>query len=118
MHDAPLPLCRVLEEEFASIHGGEVEAYDWTIRPQDITDVEGVVTDLQRAWHVDEALRAAFKQTLELRAQATAAELKAIIAGELTKLLDDDALIERLAQALEVTLDPSIQINRLRLEGI
>jgi hypothetical protein len=126
MHDAPLPLCRVLEEEFVSIHGGEVEAYDWTIKPEDIADVQAIVGDLQQAWHVDNALRAAFKRTSAMHAEAPAAELKAAIAAELTELLDDAAHIERLAQALEVPPDPAIarwheqtrQVNRLRLEGI
>ena len=124
MHDAPLPLCRVLEEEFVSIHGGEVEAYDWTIRAEDIADVQAIVGDLQQAWHVDNTLRAAFKRTSAMHVEAPAAELKDAVAEELTALLDDAALIERLAQAIEAPPDPSIagddarQLNRLRLESI
>src|SRR5437763_821886 len=125
MYDAPLPLCRVLEEEFASIHGGAVEAYDWTIKEQDITDVQALADDLQRAWHVDDALRAAFARTAQaMHAESPAAELKNAAAAELTALLGDAALVERLAQALEVAPDPAVggdeplQRDRLRLEGI
>src|SRR5205085_2233443 len=108
-----------------SIHGGEVEAYDWSITASDIADMQAIVGDLQQAWHVDDALRAAFARTAQaMRPEAPAAELKDAVATELTALLDDAALIERLAQALEAPPDPAIsgdearQLNRLRLESI
>src|SRR5437764_825038 len=133
MPDAPLPLCRVLEEEFASVHGGTVEPYDWSITAGQIADVQSLAGDLQRAWHVDDTLRHAFAQTAKaLNDDAPTEALKDTLAAELTALLGDSSLIDRLAQSLEAAVDPHIekwrtqnpsgdellQLNRLRLESL
>ncbi len=133
MPDAPLPLCRVLEEEFASIHGGNVEPYDWTIRADDIADVQALTADLQRAGHVDESLRRAFARTADaVDNQVPTARLNEAVAAELTALLGDSALIDRLAQALETPASPHLEkwrtqnptgnellhMNRLRIESL
>jgi hypothetical protein len=133
MPDTPLPLCRVLEEEFASVHGGAVEPYDWSITADQIADVQALAADLRRAWHLDETLRHAFAQTAKaVNDNAPTAALKDIAAAELTALLGDSSLIDRLAQSLEAAVDPHIEkwrtqnpsgdellhLNRLRLESL
>jgi hypothetical protein len=133
MSDAPLPLCRVLEEEFAAVHGGEVAPYDWTITADDVADVQAIAGDVQRACHVDETLRKAFAHTTRLGDEnAPAAELKGAAAAELSALLHDSLLIDRLAQALEApanahlekfraqnpTGEQLLHLNRLRLENL
>src|SRR5438067_2354907 len=133
MPDAPLPLCRVLEEEFAAVHGGSVEPYDWSIGADDIADVPALAADLQRAWHVDDTLRHAFARTAKaVDDQAPPEELKKNAAADLTALLGDSSLIDRLAQSLEAAADPHIEkwrtqnpsgdellhLNRLRVESL
>ena len=133
MPDIPLPLCRVLEEEFASVHGGTVEPYDWSITADQIADVQALAADLRRAWHVDDTLRHAFARTAKaVDDDAPPAALKDITAAELTALLGDSSLIDRLAQSLEAAVDPHIEkwrtqnpsgdellhLNRLRLESL
>jgi hypothetical protein len=133
MPDAPLPLCRVLEEEFASIHGGTIERYDWSVVAEDIGDLQALIADLQRAWHIDQTLRDPFARTIDALARPLpAAELKAAAAADLTALLDRPELIDRLAAALEASLDPYLEkwrsqnpqredrrhLDRLRIENI
>src|SRR5438034_798400 len=133
MPDIPLPLCRVLEAEFASGTGGAGEPYDWSITADQITDVQALAADLRRAWHVDDTLRHAFARTAKaVDDDAPPSVLKDLAAAELTALLGDPSLIDRLAQSLEAVANPHIEkwrtqnpsgdellhLNRLRLESL
>jgi hypothetical protein len=131
MSDAPLPVYRILEEEYAELHGRlPYTPVTGDFLPEQLRDAQHICEEIfSRATGAPAELMARFERSQD--AFGAQEPLEAPLAADLTSLLADDALVDALRKLLEAppdeyeewrTFDLSEEdrrlVNRILIEGL